>query len=363
MNPARRSILLVSVALASGAGGAAVATLADGSSQTVTRTVTANPSSAEPAALATAGGLTTAEVYRRTKAGVVDITVTSSGASGSSATPFGSPQGSGASSATGSGFVIDERGHIVTNQHVVDGAGSIRVTFSDGSKASAKIVGEDASTDVAVIKVDVAASKLTPLRLADSSSVQVGSDVVAIGSPFGLEGSLTTGVVSALDRTIKAPNDYTIAGAIQTDAAINHGNSGGPLLDASGRVIGINAQIKSDSGGNDGVGFAIPSNTVKKVAGSLTADGAIEHAYLGVQLGDGNGGATVGAVTAGSPAAKAGLREGDAVTTIDGRRVGSSDALVAAVDAHAPGDEVTLEVRRDDAERKVEVTLGKRPAS
>ena len=362
MNPPRRSILLVSVALASGAGGAAVATLADGS-QTVTRTVTANPASAEPAALATAGGLTAGEVYRRTKAGVVDITVTGSRSSGSSGAPFGGPRGSGASSATGSGFIIDERGHIVTNQHVVDGAGTIRVTFSDGSRASAKLVGSDASTDVAVIKVDVDASKLTPLRLADSSSVQVGSDVVAIGSPFGLEGSLTTGVVSALDRTIKAPNDYTIAGAIQTDAAINHGNSGGPLLDARGRVIGVNAQIESDSGGNDGVGFAIPSNTVQKVAGALTADGAVEHAYLGVQLGDGNGGATVGAVSAGSPAAKAGMREGDVVTTIDGRRVGSSDALVAAVDAHAPGDEVTLEVRRDDAERDIEVTLGTRPAS
>jgi putative serine protease PepD len=364
MNPPRRSLLLVSVALASGAGGAAVATLADGS-QTVTRTVTAATAADQPAALAATGDLTAGDVYRRTKDGVVDITVTSSGpgSAGSSAYPFGSPQRSGSSSATGSGFVIDELGHIVTDQHVVDGAGSIRVTFSDGSKATAKLVGADASTDVAVLKVDRDASKLTPLRLADSSSVQVGSDVVAIGSPFGLEGSLTTGVVSALDRTIKAPNDYTIAGAIQTDAAINHGNSGGPLLDARGRVIGVNAQIESDSGGNDGVGFAIPSNTVKKVASALTADGEVEHAYLGVQLGDGGGGATVGAVSAGSPAARAGLREGDVVTRIDGRRVGSPDALVAAVDAHAPGDEVTLGVRRDDGTRDVRIRLATRPVS
>jgi putative serine protease PepD len=359
MNLPRSSMLLVSVALASGAGGAAVATLADSDSPTATRTVTATAAPSQQASLEAGGGLTASQIWTTAKDGVVDIKVTR--AASSQETPFG--QGQGGGTAEGSGFVIDKQGHVATNQHVVDGGGSIRVTFADGSTAPAKLVGEDPSTDVAVIKVDAPASKLKPLAFADSTKVQVGTDVVAIGSPFGLEGSLTTGVVSALDRTIKAPNDYTISGAIQTDAAINHGNSGGPLLDAQGRVIGINAQIESDSGGNDGVGFAIPSNTVKKVAAALTADGEVEHAYLGVQLGDGTNGATVGAVTAGSPAAKAGLRQGDVVTAIDGRRIEGSDALVSTVDQHQPGDTVALTVSRDGDTEKIEAKLAARPSS
>ncbi len=364
MNIPRRSALLVSVALASGAGGAAVATLADGST-TRTETVTATAAPSLPASLESGAGLTANDIYSRTKNGVVDIKVTTSSSSSSSSSdsPFGEPQQSQGGTAEGSGFVLDKQGHIATNQHVVDGGGSIKVTFADGSTASAKLVGQDPSTDVAVIKVDVDASKLQPLSFADSAKVQVGSSVVAIGSPFGLEGSLTTGVISALDRTIKSPNGYTISGALQTDAAINHGNSGGPLLDAAGAVIGINAQIESDSGGNDGVGFAIPSSTVKKVAGGLIQNGSVKHAYLGVQLGDAAGGAQVGGVTAGGPAADAGLRAGDVVTAIQGKKVASSDALVAAINDHAPGDEVTLSVRRDGDSRELQVKLATRPST
>jgi putative serine protease PepD len=366
MTPRRTSAVLVAVALASGAGGAGVAELAGSGSSGAASTVTAPaPATARPAAAVTsAEGLSVNEIVRATKDGVVDIKVRSGGSS----TPdgFGGPGGSGQnggsqeSQAEGSGFVIDDDGHIATNQHVVDGATSIQVTFANGHKASAKVVGTDASTDVAVIKVDAPKSELHPLTLADSTQVQVGDGVVAIGSPFGLTGTVTTGIVSALSRTIEAPNNFTISGAIQTDAAINHGNSGGPLLDAAGHVIGINAQIESDSGGNDGVGFAIPSSTVRRVAQQLISGGTVAHAYLGVQLGDATGGAGVVQVRGDGPAGDAGLRVGDVVTAIDGKAVGTADALVGAVDGHKPGDQVTLKVRRDGQSRDVSVKLGTR---
>jgi putative serine protease PepD len=366
MTPLRTSAVLVAVALAAGAGGAGVAELAGGDTTTVTRTVTTPAASARSAAaVRTEGGLSVNEIARRANAGVVDIKVRSGGSS----TPdnFGGPGGSGQdgsqqSQAEGSGFVIDDDGHIATNQHVVDGATSIQVTFANGHTASAKVVGTDASTDVAVIEVDAPKSELHPLTLADSAQVQVGDGVVAIGSPFGLEGTVTTGIVSALGRTINAPNDFTISGAIQTDAAINHGNSGGPLLDSAGQVIGINAQIESDSGGNDGIGFAIPSTTVRRVAQQLISGGKVAHAYLGVQLEDATVGAGVAQVRGDGPAGDAGLQVGDVVTAIDGKPVGSSDALVAAVDAHKPGDEVDLKVRRDGRLRDVDVKLGTRPS-
>ena len=170
---------------------------------------------------------------------------------------------------------------------MVDGATSITVTFAERHKASATVVGTDSSTDSRSSRSTRRRRELHPLTLADSEQVTVGDGVVAIGSPFGLEGTVTSGIVSALDRTIQAPNNFTISGAIQTDAAINHGNSGGPLLDANGNVVGVNAQIESDSGGNDGVGFAIPSDTVQRVAQQLISSGKVAHAYLGVQLGDG----------------------------------------------------------------------------
>jgi putative serine protease PepD len=370
MTSRRTPALLVAVALASGAGGAAVYGLADGGGTTTVATAAPATATARPAsAVKTTGGLSVNQIYQQVKDGVVDIKVTTS--SGASTPNFGGPGGGGSggnggsqeSQAEGSGFVIDDDGHIATNQHVVDGATSIKVTFADGKTASAKVVGTDRSTDVAVIKVDASKSQLHPLTFADSNDVGVGDGVVAIGSPFGLEGTVTTGIVSALDRTIQAPNNFTISGAIQTDAAINHGNSGGPLLDSDGHVIGINSQIESDSGGNDGIGFAVPSSMVQRVAQQLISGGKVAHAYLGVQLSDSTSGAgaAVGQVAGGGPAADAGLRSGDVVTAIDGKAIAGSDALVNAVDGHKPGDEVTLTVRRGGDTSSIKVKLGTRP--
>jgi putative serine protease PepD len=204
----------------------------------------------------TSGALTVNDIYRHAKQGVVDIV-----ASGSSGR------------AEGSGFVIDSNGDIVTSNHVIAGAGAIQVKFADGTSMTARLVGADPSTDLAVIRV-AAPAKLSPLSLADSSKAQVGSGVIAIGSPYGLTGSVTVGVISALGRTIQSPRGTAIAGAVQTDAPINPGNSGGPLLDTAGRVIGVNSQIESGSGDNSGVGFAIPSNTVQRVVHQLLAGGA-----------------------------------------------------------------------------------------
>src|SRR5439155_14722413 len=221
--------------------------------KTVVRQVTVGNS--QPTASTSA--LSINQIYRRAYEGVVEITVTSS--SGSSNLPFGD---SPTQQAQGSGWVYDSKGDIVTNQHVVDGATSISVKFWNGATYSAHVVGTDASTDLAVIRVDAPSSLLQPLSVGDSSSLAVGDGVVAIGSPFGLEETVTSGIVSALHRQMTSPSGFAINDSIQTDAAINHGNSGGVLLDTHGRVIGVTSQIESDSGGNDGVGFAIPSNTV-----------------------------------------------------------------------------------------------------
>src|SRR4051812_24531468 len=370
MTSRRTPALLVAVALASGAGGAAVYGLADGGGTTTVTTAAPATAAARPAsAVKTTGGLSVNQIYQQVKDGVVDIKVTTS--SGASTPNFGGPGGGGSggnggsqeSQAEGSGFVIDNDGHIATNQHVVDGATSIKGTFADGKTATAKVVGTDRSTDVAVIKVDASSAELHPLTFADSNDVQVGDGVIAIGSPFGLEGTVTTGIVSALDRTIEAPNNFTISGAIQTDAAINHGNSGGPLLDSAGRVIGINSQIESDSGGNDGIGFAVPSSIVQRVAQELVSGGKVAHAYLGVKLSDATSGAgaSIGQIAGGGPASDAGLRTGDVVTAIDGKAIGGADALVNAVDAHKPGDQVTLTVRRGGDTSQIKVRLGTRP--
>ncbi|HEX2468032.1 MAG TPA: trypsin-like peptidase domain-containing protein [Solirubrobacterales bacterium] len=335
------------------------------------------------------GGATVNEIYRKDSPGVVQVEATR-GAQSGPLDPFG-PQGGGGE-ATGSGFVIDEDGHIVTNAHVVEDAESVQVTLGDdGDALDAEVVGTDPSTDIAVLKIDAPADQLHPLPLGDSESVQVGDPVVAIGNPFGLDRTVTAGIVSALQREITAPNGFTIRDAIQTDAPINPGNSGGPLLDASGRVIGVNSQIEASGGnGNVGIGFAVPIDTTREVAQQLIDDGEVQHAFLGlsgtdltpeiadvINL-DRDRGALVQSVVPDSPADEAGIEAGEAEVTIDGQpvRVGGDvivavdgDAVqemadvIAAVDSKQPGDELELTLLRGGDERTVTVTLGDRPAA
>jgi S1-C subfamily serine protease len=369
-------VAALGAALAIGAGGtAAVMTALDSGGTTVVRQVTVGSSASN----ASSAPLSVNGIYRKTYKGVVEVSVTSQSGSG-----FGVPQ---TQQGLGSGFVIDRQGHVVTNQHVVDGATSVSVRFWNGATYKGTVVGSDPSTDVAVVDVDAPASLLAPLTIGDSSAVQVGDGVVAIGSPFGLEETVTSGIVSALHRQMTSPNQFTINDSIQTDAAINHGNSGGPLLNSRGEVIGVNAQIQSDSGGSDGVGFAIPSNTVRSIAQQIVASGKVAHAYLGVgvgsvpesvasQLGEAAG-VAITEVRPGTPAEKAGPRAaggeqtidgqtyptgGDVVTKIDGKTVTSSAELQSAIDAHAPGDTVTLTLVRDGEVRTLRVQLGTRPS-
>ena len=250
--------LLAAACLGAGGGAVAYATLHDSGSNTVVRQVTV-----QQADTASSSPLSVNQIYRRAYRGVVEITVTEGG----STSPI---PGGGQAQAQGSGWVYDSDGRIVTNDHVVDGATSIKVRFWDGKTYSATVVGTDRSTDLAVIKVDAPSSELHPLAVGDSTELQVGDGVVAIGSPFGLEETVTSGIVSALHRAIQGQTNFTINDSIQTDAAINHGNSGGPLLNTQGQVVGVNAQIKSDSGGNEGVGFSIPSQHGQ--VGRLAAD-------------------------------------------------------------------------------------------
>ena len=310
------------------------------------------------AAATSSSSSTVGEIYKRSADAVVKITVTSAG----QASPTG---GGGQQQAQGSGFVYDTDGHVITNQHVVDGAESVSVKFANGKTYSATVVGTDPSTDLAVIDVDAPASALKPLELADSSAVEVGDGVIAIGSPFGLDQTVTTGIVSALHRQISSPNNFSIDDAIQTDAAINHGNSGGPLLDMNGDVIGVNSQIESDSGGNDGVGFAVPSNTISQIVGSLIDDGSVEHAYLGVAIDDSSAttGASLAEVRAGTPAARAGLKNDDVITKFGDESVGSADELRRLVDSKQPGDQVELTIERNGKTQTVTVTLGTRPSA
>ncbi|WP_051223718.1 S1C family serine protease [Conexibacter woesei] len=342
--PAALTLMAVAAIAGGGAGAVVVATSRDGDNRAATVTQTTSNAAAGTAVPAsdttTSTTLTASEIYRNDNKGVVDLVVNAD--------------------AEGSGFVIDRRGDIVTNEHVVDGARTIRVTFSDGTKASATVVGSDKTTDIAVVRVTgIKASMLTPLTFGDSSAVEAGDAVLAIGSPFGLAETLTTGIVSGTDRTIESPSGATIGGAIQTDASINHGNSGGPLIDAEGDVVGVNAQIESDSGGSDGVGFAIPSNTARSVALQLIAGETVEHPQLGVQIEDGSsGGVKLAAVTAGGAAAAAGLKAGDTITAIDGTTVGDADALASLIASHQPGDRVRVTYRRGSASATVTATLG-----
>jgi putative serine protease PepD len=347
----RVALATVASATQLGAGAApAVAVSLDAGSSTVVREVTVTSGQSAASSSTTVGS-----VYKRVAQSVVEITVNSQSEG------FG---GGGQQQAQGSGFVYDTAGHIVTNQHVVDGAQSVSVAFPNGKTYDATVVGTDSSTDVAVIKVNAPASVLKPIALADSSQVEVGDPVIAIGSPFGLDQTVTTGIVSALHREITSPNNFAIDDAIQTDAAINHGNSGGPLLNLEGKLVGVNSQIESDSGGNDGIGFAVPSNTVKKIADALISGGSVEHAYLGVSIEDtqsGNG-AAIAQVRSSTPAADAGLQTGDVVTKLNGTSITSADQLRTAIDSKQPGDTVQLTVQRNGNTRTVEVTLGTRPS-
>jgi putative serine protease PepD len=350
----RRTLSTAAVLVAAaaiGVGGAATyAGIAPEGTKTIVRQETV--SNGEPAA--NASGLSVSDIYQRTQKGVVEITVTTS----RSTNPFGGQQ---TQQAQGSGFVYDSNGRIITNQHVVDGATSISVRFWNGKTYKAELVGSDPSTDLAVIKVDAPASVLTPLTLADSNAVAVGDNVVAIGSPFGLENTVTSGIVSALHRQMTSPNNFSIDDSIQTDAAINHGNSGGPLLNAEGQVIGVNAQIESDSGGNDGVGFAIPSNTVKSIVSELISTGKAQHAYLGVSVETVNGAVGITEVRAGTPAADAGLQSGDRITSVDGKPISSADGLTSAISAKKPGDTVSITYSRGGQSHTVKIQLASRP--
>ncbi|MGH3070838.1 MAG: S1C family serine protease [Gaiellaceae bacterium] len=338
-----------------GAGGVAAVAVALDDDAPAAATSQVTVQEATPAA--DSDGKSVSEIYEESSKSVVEITVAATAAD-----PFG---GSGTQQAQGSGFVYDDEGHVITNQHVVDGAETVSVKFWNGRSYDATVVGSDPSTDLAVLDVDAPASVLEPLQLGDSDSVEVGEGVVAIGSPFGLEQTVTTGIVSALHRQINSPNNFAIDDAIQTDAAINHGNSGGPLLDLNGDVIGVNSQIESESGGNDGVGFAVPSNTVERIANALIHDGSVAHAYLGVSTEDveNAGGATIAEVRADTPAAEAGLRNGDVVTEIDGESIGSADELRQLIDSKRPGDTVELTVKRGGDTKTLEVTLGTRPSA
>ena len=333
-------------------------------------------------------GLTPREIYKRDAPGVVFIRAQ---VVERSASPFdfGFPQEQ-RGEATGSGFVTDKDGTILTNAHVVAGASRVTVQFADKRVREAKILGRDDSTDLAVLKVDAPAGELTPLPLGSSATLQVGDPTIAIGNPFGLERTLTTGVVSATKRTIRAPDGFQIDGVIQTDAAINPGNSGGPLLDATGRVIGINSQIETggSGGGNVGIGFAVPIDTAKRIVPQLKKEGRVDRGFLGV--GDVvtidrslealnlpvDHGVLVQSITPGSPAARAGIRGGDIgaqlgdqairlggdiITEVDGRAIRTKDDLVAAISGHKQGDKVKIQLVRDGRERTVEVELASRP--
>jgi putative serine protease PepD len=269
-------------------------------------------------------------------------------------------------SGSGTGFLVDSDGTIVTNAHVVGGSSQVQVRFDDkGALVNADVLSVDTSTDLAALKVERVPDGVQPLKLADSDRVQVGDPAVAIGYPLGLDRTATAGIVSGLERQISAPNGFSIDKVIQTDAAVNPGNSGGPLLNGRGEVIGVNSQIATAGGGegNVGIAFAIPVNTVKEVLPALESGNAPQHAYLGLQTSDtANGdGAQIGEATPGGPSARAGLQAGDVVTKVDGDEVHGANDVAAAIEDNKPGDKVEVTVRRGGSEQTIEVTLGQRP--
>jgi putative serine protease PepD len=261
---------------------------------------------------------------------------------------------------SGTGFVVDADGTIVTNAHVVGNASTVQVQFADDETTQGTVAGVDTSSDLALVKVNVS-RRLKALSLADSSTVRTGQLAVAIGSPFGLSQTATSGIVSGTGRHIQAPDGFQIDSVIQTDAPINPGNSGGPLLDATGKVIGVNSQIASQSGGSVGIGFAVPSNTVRDVIPRLERGETIKRAYLGVSTSPSTNGVTVAAVTAGGPASTAGLRVGDVIKSVGGKTVNDPDQVAAAIQDRHPGDSIDVEVQRNGSTETLQVTLGERP--
>jgi putative serine protease PepD len=335
----------------------------------------------EPTSFRSSTGRTISDIYTSSKNGVVQVLATA-------VVPDNPFFGAQQARLLGSGFVIDKSGHVVTNYHVVEGASKVEVGFS-GGEMTATVVGTDPSTDIAVLRIKrVQGRALRPLDLGNSDSVNVGDAVVAIGNPFGLERTVTAGIVSAIQREITAPNGFAIDKVIQTDAAINHGNSGGPLLNADGKVIGVNSQIETESGGNVGIGFAVPINTVKDVVSQLLQHGKVEHAYMGVELATitdelaanvrlpVDKGVLIERVRPGSPAEDAGLQGGmtqvvvdgqsflvggDVITKAGGQTIESAEELRRVVTAKRPGDELALVVQREDQPKDVTVKLGRQP--
>ncbi|MBA2476513.1 MAG: trypsin-like peptidase domain-containing protein [Actinobacteria bacterium] len=387
-----RAVGLVAAAVAGGAlalGGAVALGELDATTTTTVREVAGPVSQTEAVGAQSSGRSTVNGIYERTKSGVVQVNSTSVVQDDN---PFFDT--SREAQSLGSGFVMDKAGHIVTNFHVVQGATKVRVSFSNSGSYDAEVVGSDPATDIAVLRIDAGARALTPLPLGDSDRVRVGDPVVAIGNPFGLERSVTAGIVSALQRQITAPDQFesSIDHVIQTDAAINRGNSGGPLLNMSGEVIGVNSQISTgDTGasGNVGIGFAVPTNTVKDVVAQLVETGKVERAYLGVGVQPitsrlarllrlpAERGLIVQKVSDGSGAKRAGLRAGttrtvvegesyllggDVIVEVDGDEVTSVQQLRDAVAEKEPGDELTLTILRGDDRKELDVTLGQRPS-
>jgi S1-C subfamily serine protease len=378
-------------------GGAAIGVAAALGDLGDTTTIREFPPQVASAAVATAPARTALsinDIYRRAAPGVVQVTSTS--VVTVPADPFfGNPffPQQRQQQSLGSGFVIDKAGHVVTNYHVVQGAKQISVSFSNGGTMKATIVGSDPSSDLAVLKIDASSRALTPLALGDSDSMTVGDPVVAIGNPFGLDRTVTAGIVSAIQRAITAPNGYTIDHVIQTDAAINHGNSGGPLLSGRGQVIGVNSQIEtgdSGVGGNVGVGFAIPSNTVKTVIAQLIREGHVDRAFIGLSATPITSdlarvfrlpvtrGLLVQSVEPGSGAAKSGLKAGktqvvlagetyelggDIIVAAGGSPVSSLNRLRDIVATKKPGDNLGIVVYRGNSKHSLEVKLGRQPAT
>ena len=316
------------------------------------------------------GALSVAEIVRRESPAVVLIEAKSDSGDGG----------------LGSGFLIDRDGHILTNAHVVDGSDDTTVTFSDGTVEKARILGVDKSTDLAVIKIGAVPAGIRPVPLGSSSGLVVGQEVVAIGNPYGLERTATTGIVSALERTIESPNGFAIQNAIQTDAAINQGNSGGPLFDRAGRVVGMNSQMASQNGGNVGLGFAVPIDTIRPIAQAVITGGRAEHAWIGISGREltpamakqldltGRRGVVIAELVKDGPAAKAGLeaaddadatvpRGGDLIVAINGRPVQDMADVSRAVAGRQVGDSITVTVLRDGQEKTVTLRLEDRPAS